>query len=555
MAKKYPIIKLLLNNKYINEAQRDLIVAKEDEIPNEIDLIAESGVFTEKEIAIHLGKLFNMDFVDLEDTQVNDDVNETIPKNILSRLLAMPLWQDEVSLTIAISDPTNIQGLESLYYYTNKKIVFCTAEKSLIEKRYLVQSSQSTSSEAIEILSQEFGTEEIINENNVLSNDSDAPSIKLTNSILSEGITMGASDIHIEPYETHLLVRYRLDGILKEVLRLPGNITPAIIARFKMMCGMDISERRIPQEGRLEVTLIGKAVDLRFSSLPNVFGEKLVIRILAKEFMGKALKSIGFNDEDYAKVKKMLSRRDGIVLVTGPTGSGKSTTLYSFLNEMKSSEKAIVTVEDPVEYTIEGFNQTQVNTKQGMTFPLALRAILRQDPDIIMIGEIRDEETANIAVRSSITGHLVFSTLHTNSALSSIMRLADMGVRPYLLSDSVRGVIAQRLVRRLCPDCKVAYTSTNIEMKDLGISEPTTIYKPVGCNRCNNIGYKGRFPIFEVLNISLEMKKLIQDEADADILELQAKKENMRLLYDCGVESVLKGDTSIQELRGLENGD
>ncbi|MEG0576383.1 MAG: GspE/PulE family protein [Bacilli bacterium] len=555
MVKKYPIVKLLFNKEIINETQRDLIMAKTEEIADEMDAIVGSEVLSEKELTKHLGVLFNMEYIDLEGYEIDDELIEVIPKNILTKLLVLPIKEDETTISIVVSDPTDIQGLESLYYYTDKKIIFFISEKSIIEKRYLVENSKSSSSEAIETLSIEFGEADIISENNVLSDDSDAPSIKLTNSILSEAITMGASDIHIEPFETHLLVRYRLDGILKEILRLPANIYPAIIARFKMMSGMDISERRIPQEGRLEVTLIGKAVDLRFSSLPNVFGEKIVIRILQKDIMDKSLKTIGFSDEDYVKVQEMLGRRDGIILVTGPTGSGKSTTLYSFLNEMRSSEKAIVTVEDPVEYTIDGFNQTQVNTKQGMTFPLALRAILRQDPDIIMIGEIRDEETANIAVRSSITGHLVFSTLHTNSALSSIIRLVDMGVRPYLLADSIRGVIAQRLVRRLCPDCKEAYISTPHEMIDLNITEPTTLYKACGCKRCNQIGYKGRFPVFEVLRISKELKKLIQNEAPADELDAQVKTERMQLLYDRGVQAVLNGQTSIQELRGLDNGD
>ncbi|MEG0265362.1 MAG: GspE/PulE family protein, partial [Erysipelotrichaceae bacterium] len=428
------------------------------------------------------------------------------------------------------------------------------ATRSSLYKVLTLFNSKNKSSEAVEVLSSEFETVEEVNENDLDNNNDDAPTIKLTNSILSEAITFNASDIHIEPFEKLLKIRYRVDGKLKEVMSLPMAIYPAIIARMKMISGMDITERRTPQEGRMEVTLLDKEIDIRFSTLPNVFGEKMVLRLLKKDFMNQSLSALGLNKRDFGKVKAMLERKDGIILVTGPTGSGKSTTLYSFLGALWSPEKSLVTVEDPVEYTIEGFNQTQVNSKQGMTFPVALRAILRQDPDIIMIGEIRDEETANIAVRSSITGHLVLSTLHTNSALSSIARLVDMGIAKYLIADSFRGVIAQRLLRKLCPDCKEAYTSTPSEMEMLKINKPVTLYRPCGCKKCNEMGYRGRFAIFEVLHITKTMKDSIQNNASMDELKRVANEDGMNSLFENAIYHVLAGNTSIQELGGLDDG-
>lgn len=552
--RKYPIANILIKNKIIsNEAAQQMMLDGETSTLSESELLDSYNIIKESRLMRELGKIFHLHVIpELANISISDEVFEEIPVNIISNMDILPIKSTETELTIAISDPTNISGLESLSYYTQKHLIFVLAMRSEIIKVFQLRTSQSKSSEAIESLIQEFTNKEdlIIGKN--IDDDSDAPTIQLTNSILMEAITSNASDIHVEPYESYMLIRYRIDGVLEEAMRLPVKIYSALIARFKLISGMDIAERRVPQEGRLEVRLRDIPVDIRFSTIPNVFGEKLVMRILQKEFLNTGIDNIGFNSEEYEKITKMLERPNGIILVTGPTGSGKSTTLYSFLNYIKSPRKSIVTVEDPVEYTIEGFNQTQVNLRQGLTFPKCLRAILRQDPDIIMIGEIRDEETAEIAVRASITGHLVLSTLHTNTAVSSISRIINMGIEPYLISDSLRGVIAQRLMRRLCPDCKEKSITTPVEMDLLKIHSPQQIYHAKGCKACNHTGYKGRFAVFEVLYITSDVKGEIQNSDSVSAIEQNVLKKKYSKLYDSGIRAVLHGDTTIQELKGLD---
>lgn len=556
MITKFPITKLLLkHNKISTEKELRIKEAGIKYEDSEIELLNELEIMDESHLFSFLSDIFNMQILDLEEEKIDPTGIDLFPYEILSRIGALPISYDETKILIAICDPTQVMDLQTLNFYTNKKLEFKIAFRSTLYQKLTLFNSKNKSNEAVVDLTNEFDEEEVSNENDLEANHDDAPTIKLTNSILSEAITYNASDIHIEPFDKVLRIRYRIDGKLKEMMSLPKSIYPAIMARMKMMCGMDITERRVPQEGRMEVTLLDKEVDIRFSTLPNVFGEKMVLRILQKNFMDHSVENLGFSEVDIEKIKSMLQRSNGIILVTGPTGSGKSTTLYSFLNELWSPEKSVVTVEDPVEYTMDGFNQTQVNTRQGMTFPVALRAILRQDPDIIMIGEIRDEETASIAVRSSITGHLVLSTLHTNSALSSIARLEDMGIPSYLISDSFRGVIAQRLLRRLCPDCKESYTSTPAEMKMLKIKNPVTLYRACGCKHCNEIGYRGRFSIFEILYITKSIKDLIQSGASMEELKKQAEKEHMTSLYDSAIKRVLEGKTSIHELGGLDDGE
>lgn len=552
--RKYPILRVLLRKNMITyEKAQELMQIGEGNDINEFELLESSRVINEEKLVALLGEFFQLEIVDLEQITIQDGAFAEIPANILGLNHVLPIHSTAEELTIAITDPTDVNGLESLTYYTKKKLVFVLARPSQIQKLYQLQISQAKSNEAVESLVQEFTDDTVLNLGTNIDDESDAPTIQLTNAILLEAITSEASDIHIEPYEHHLMIRYRVDGVLKEAMDLPISIYQAIIARLKLICGMDISERRVPQEGRLEVSIHDQPVDLRFSTIPNLFGEKLVIRILQKKFMNSSITELGFNTDEYEKVKMMLHRSNGIILVTGPTGSGKSTTLYSFLNHIKTPEKSIVTVEDPVEYTIEGFNQTQVNIRQGLTFPICLRAILRQDPDIIMIGEMRDEETAEIAVRASITGHLVLSTLHTNTAISSISRMINMGIEPYLIADSLRGVIAQRLMRQLCPDCKEKKITTSVEMELLNLEKPTHIYHACGCKSCNYTGYKGRFAVFEVLYINSEMKRSIQNAHDVSVMEQAILKTRFPKLYDSGIAAVLQGKSTIQELRRLDN--
>ena len=378
------------------------------------------------------------------------------------------------------------------------------------------------------------------------------PAVRLVDSIIKEAIPYRASDIHIEPFDKAVRVRYRIDGDLQTRAEFPIESYPAICARLKIMAGMNIAERRTPQDGRINLIVSGKEFDFRVSSLPTVYGEKFVIRILDKTSFNFTRTDLGFTEASNAVIDKILSKPNGIVLLTGPTGSGKSTTLYAFLKEVNDNSVNIVTVEDPVEYTMTGVNQTQVNAKANMTFASALRSILRQDPDIIMIGEIRDEETAQIAVRAAITGHLVFSTLHTNDAPGAVTRLEDMGVADYLIADALVGVIAQRLVKRLCPACKKKGKTTAKEMEILGIAEPVTIARPRGCQFCNNTGYKGRIAVHEIMHVNEELRNAIAREKSVDKMRELARNNGMVPLWNTCRDYVLKGITSIQELMTLD---
>ena len=390
-------------------------------------------------------------------------------------------------------------------------------------------------------LAGELQTDDVINN----------PSVRLVDSIIKEAIPYRASDIHIEPFEKKVCVRYRIDGDLQERAHFPIESYQAICARIKIMAGMDIAEHRIPQDGRMNMTIGGKNYDFRVSSLPTVCGEKFVIRILDKTSFHFSREDLGFTAEENEVIDKMINLPHGIVLLTGPTGCGKSTTLYSFLKEINNPAVNIVTVEDPVEYTMAGINQTQVNAKANMTFAAALRSILRQDPDIIMIGEIRDEETAEIAVRAAITGHLVFSTLHTNDAPGAITRLVDMGVQDYLVSDALAGVIAQRLVKRLCPACKKRGKTNAKEMEILGLAEPVTISRPQGCQFCNNTGYKGRVAVHEIMHMNENMRNMVASKPDLETLKKTAAENGMQTLQNSARRLVLSGETSIQELMAL----
>ncbi len=379
----------------------------------------------------------------------------------------------------------------------------------------------------------------------LLNNDDEAPIIRLLNALFAQAILEQASDIHIESYEGRIRVRFRVNGTLKQVLQPSAKIAPLLVSRIKVMAKLDIAEKRLPQDGRIAIQLGGRAVDMRVSTIPSGNGEKVVMRLLDKQSGRLQLKQLGMQDETYNAIQALIHKPHGILLVTGPTGSGKTTTLYAALTELNSNELNITTVEDPVEYFIDGINQTQINTKINMTFAKGLRAILRQDPDIVMIGEVRDSETAQIAVQASLTGHLVFSTLHTNTAVGAITRLRDMGVEPFLLSSSLSGVLAQRLIRTLCPACKTAHAIGEKEQEKLQLSKLVEIYKAVGCYHCNNTGYQGRTGLYELLTISDEIKILIHNEAsESEILE-QATHHST--LLDQAKQLVISGQTSLDE--------
>ena len=383
----------------------------------------------------------------------------------------------------------------------------------------------------------------------LLDAEDDAPMILLINRVIAEAVKLKASDIHVEPYEATLSIRLRIDGVLREVLSLPARAAAALVSRIKVMARLDIAERRVPQDGRISLALGGKTVDVRVSTLPARFGERVVMRILDKDEARLSLDALGMPEDMLTRFRTALAKPNGIILVTGPTGSGKTTTLYGALSELNDPSRNILTVEDPVEYAIDGVGQTQINPKVGMTFATGLRAILRQDPDIVMVGEIRDVETAEIAIQAALTGHLVLSTVHTNSAVGAVTRLRDMGAEPFLLSSTITGVIAQRLVRRLCPACREPYEPDRAERKLLGLEDgaPATIYRAKGCGRCAGVGYEGRLGVYELVMIDEPLRRMIHnDESEHALAEHAFRKSDT--LARCGFRHVLAGETSIEEV-------
>lgn len=500
-----------------------------------------------------LADYYNIPFVEVDMLDIDENLTSMFTYEIMRRNKFIPVTVDKNGvLLIATGSILDANTLSSISLVFNGNVDYVLVPPSQIE-RYIdsivavIQTSEAlvdlnnAKDEEIFKLAKSFDTASALNKDEEVINN---PSVRLVDSIIREAIPFRASDIHIEPFEKVIKVRYRIDGDLQNRADIPIESYGAICARLKIMSGMNIAERRTPQDGRINMIVAGKEYDFRVSCLPTIYGEKFVIRILDKSSFNFTRYDLGFTDNENHIVDKILARPHGIVLLTGPTGSGKSTTLYAFLKEVNKPTVNIITVEDPVEYTMMGINQTQVNAKANMTFAAALRSILRQDPDIIMVGEIRDEETAQIAIRSAITGHLVFSTLHTNDAPGAIIRLEDMGVPDYLVSDALVGVIAQRLVKRLCPACKKRGKTNAKEMELLGIAEPISIFRPQGCQFCNNTGYKGRVAVHEVMYVTDELKALIVREKTLDKLRELAKEGGMVPLWNACRELVFKGHTS-----------
>ena len=514
-------------------------------------LVAE-GLITEAEIADTLAVQLSLERVDLEKTYVEQEVARSIPKEVALKYTAIPIYMRDDKLVVAMSDPLNMFAIDDICFITQKKIEPAVATREQIESAIEIYYSKQATDQAIEELKREFtytvSAEQQKQETELIDDVQAAPAVRLTNSIINQALAINASDIHIEPFENYVAVRYRVDGVLFESNRIPQNLYSAVSTRIKIMAGMNIAEKRLPQDGRIELEAKGRAYDFRVSSLPTVFGEKIVIRVLDRTSFDFTRDKLGFTDSENEIIDKIIRMPYGIVLLTGPTGSGKTTTLYAMLSEVNTPDKNIVTIEDPVEYMLEGINQVQVNTKAGLTFAAGLRSILRQDPDIIMIGEIRDEETAQIAVRAAITGHLVLSTLHTNDAPGAITRLVDMGVEPYLAADAMVAVIAQRLVRKLCTSCRTTYTADEKEMIILNLDKPVQLYKSLGCPTCQNSGYRGRTAIHEVMMLGKEHRNIIARGGSAEEIRDVAIRQGMVDLYESCRQLVLSGVTSIQEM-------
>ncbi|QZY57591.1 GspE/PulE family protein [Crassaminicella profunda] len=512
-------------------------------------ILVEKQYVTVEDILDALSIQLNIEKVNLSQVQISDKILKNIPIEIAQKYDLIPFDEQDGSIYVAMSDPDNLLAVDDVRLITGKNVKKFIASgndiKSAIERSY----KKISGDQALEDLKKEYGIdigkEEVVVSNAEVDN---APAVRLANSILSQAIEMKASDIHIEPFEEEVLVRYRIDGALMEHMVLPQSIYDAVSTRFKIIGSMDIAEKRIPQDGRIAMEFNGKDYDFRVSSLPTVYGEKIVMRILDKNAALVERAKLGFTDYENKLISRILKMPNGILLVTGPTGSGKTTTLYSFLSEMNTPDKNIITIEDPVEYMLNRINQVQVNSKAGLTFAAGLRSMLRQDPDVIMLGEIRDEETAQIAVRASITGHFVLSTLHTNDAPSSITRLIDMGIESYLAADAVVGIIAQRLVRRLCPHCKESYTPDEGEkelLKEYGVS---TLYRAKGCKECNDTGYAGRRGIHEVLMMDIDLRNAIETGKTSDEIREIAIRGGMMTLFENCKTLVLEGETTTNEL-------
>ncbi len=523
------------------------------------ELLVDLRFTDEMEIAEAMAQQMKIPVAKIREAKLAPEVIALLPENIVRKHQVVPFELDENNpniLRVAMSDPLDIIAADDLSIITNMQIEVMAATASdvmyAIEKYYgNEQSAKLADSFAQERMEKdkklkgdkaEEGNDEVDN----------SPIVLLVNKIIEQAVNERASDIHIEALEDEVRVRYRIDGAMQEITRYPKDLLSAIVARIKIVSGMNISEKRAPQDGRMTLIFNRVEYDLRVSSLPTTFGEKVVMRIASKSGLNKEKSELGFQEEELKRFDGIIKHPHGIILVTGPTGSGKSTTLYTVLNELNGGEVNIITVEDPVEADVDGINQVQVNEKAGLTFASALRSILRQDPDIIMIGEIRDEETASIAVKAAITGHLVVSTLHTNSAASTVTRLEDMGIEPYMVADSVVGIIAQRLVRRLCPKCRVEKQLTDADKLRLhlrGDSNPM-IYEPSenGCAYCNNSGYRGRIGVYEIMPITPALREIISRGGGAEEIQNAALKEGLTTLRLGAAKLVLKGITSITEV-------
>jgi len=522
------------------------------------DIIVDRGFVKEDDLANSLAKQLDIPFVSIKDGSLNpaknDNLEKLIPQSFARSQMAVPLSKHLQSLTVALANPLDLLAIDNLKKITGYDINPVIATKGDIREaitkfygsRDLLEEAVNSSYDAD--VAQEpissIGNRESLED--IVSQAEEAPVIKLVNLLLIQAVKEGASDIHIEPFRDKINVRFRIDGILHKIAP-PSHLLMALISRVKILSKMDIAEKRLPQDGGFTVKVEDRLIDLRVSVVPTIFGEKAVIRILDKESISFELDKLGFSQKDLTLFKKAIVRPYGLIFVTGPTGSGKSTTLYSALNYIMTPKKNILTIEDPIEYQISGINQTQVKPNIGLTFAKGLRSFLRQDPDIIMVGEVRDLETAAICIRASLTGHLVLSTLHTNDSPSAITRLIDIGIEPYLVASSLLLIIAQRLVRRLCPKCKCPTkmpediaTRYNLARHD--------IFEAVGCDFCKNTGYKGRIAIHEILSVSQELRQLIADRADIARIRDMAKRDGMKTLTDDGLLKVVEGVTSIGEV-------
>ena len=549
----------LLNNTQIEEAKKRLLDESSD---NLLAALYATKAVDEKTVLKLLSEEYGMDTFDFDERKerVPEHIIQLIPAQIALRYRMIPVDYNGESLTVAMADPADIESQDAVRHLTKMDVIYVIASEKQITQSLdfyyrrndagdiLTEMTETTTDVTV------TATTDSTTDTAGDEDDESAPIIRYVNLLIMEAFRSRASDIHLEPMEKRFRVRYRIDGVLNEVEAPPKYLQNRILSRLKLMSGMDLSEHRIPQDGRIRITAMGRELDLRVSDIPCTYGESIVMRILDKSGVMLGISELGFMDDDTKLIYKILNLPDGIFLVTGPTGSGKTTSLYSFLHELNQPTRKIITAEDPVEYELSGINQVQVNTDVGLTFASALRAMLRQAPNIIMVGEIRDEETGSIAINAALTGHLVFSTLHTNDAPSAVPRLIDMGMKPFLVASSLRAVMAQRLVRRLCKSCKRPHQLTPNEMDGLGVDEEFvkthSFMEPVGCPDCNK-GYRGRMGIYEIFMLDNSIENLIYQRADSGVIKRRAVELGMRDLRDDGLRKASMGITSINEVLRL----
>lgn len=547
---KFRLGELLISAGKITEEQLKYALEEQKKTGKKLgELLVEKGYIKEEEIIEVLEYQLGIPHMDLDKYFIDPEIPKLIPEKLARRHTLIPIRKERNKLIVAMSDPLNIFAIDDIKIATGFDVepVIATRKNILnsIEQYY----GKEVVEKAVEDFKKQYNVDDINEiDEEIVNQINNAPVVRLINSIIKQAINNAASDIHIEPFENRLRIRFRIDGQLQEIMSPSKSTHSAIVTRIKIMGKMNIAEKRIPQDGRVEINIDGREIDLRISTMPTVYGEKVVIRLLDRSNFLLTKEQLGFINENLLRFNKIVKNPNGIILVTGPTGSGKTTTLYALLRELNSMDKNIITLEDPVEYKLEGINQVQINNKAGLTFATGLRSILRQDPDIIMVGEIRDEETARLAVRAAITGHLVISTMHTNDAPSTVARFIDMGIEPYLISSSLVGIVSQRLVRKICDNCKISYTPNLLEMKTLNIDEKTELFKGKGCSQCYNTGYKGRTAIHEIMIIDRDLRKLIDEKASSDVLRLNSSKSGMITLRENCRTLVLEGVTTFEEL-------
>ncbi len=564
MQTKNPLGQILKGMELVTEAQIQEALSVQREEGGAIgEVLVDLGYISEEEKLLALGAQVGMDVVDLPSRDIDREVIEMVDPTMANVYKIIPIEYEDDTLTVAMADPLNLSVLDDLRFMLDCDVEGAVSNEEDVEEaieEYYEGDSETvdgllrTIDEEMEIenLENPGQDDEQVDIDNLEAMANKPPVIKLLNLVLMQAIRDQASDIHFEPFETEFKVRYRVDGVLYEMDPPPLHLAVPVISRIKVMADLDITETRLPQDGRIMLSIGGKPVDLRVSTLPTQFGESVVMRVLDRSVVSLDLEGLGLRDEEFEKITDLCSLPNGIVICTGPTGSGKSTTLYSCLNHLNDEETKIITTEDPVEYDLDGIVQTPIDPEVGLTYANCLRSILRQDPDVILVGEIRDLETARVAVQASLTGHVVFSTLHTNDAPSAITRLIDLGVEPFLIAATFEAIIAQRLVRRVCTNCKEEYEPTEEHLMELNLSPEDVkgkrFLRGTGCDKCNNTGYKGRMAIFEIMLITDSIKKMIVEQSSTDSIRRMAREQGMRTLRESGLLGIFDGLTTIEEV-------